>query len=160
MSKEMTPKEAFQSLIEIYDITKSSKQCKIINKALNSVEETKTNYHTALAFCEASKEEKQELYKQIKQLEKENEKQQEMIKEYNHYLASVERKKADLIQENEKYKKVIEILKDKLCLELSKENNELHFDTIECDVIDHDYYDEYLYILTQQEYDLLKEVLE
>lgn len=84
MSKEMTPKEALRGILLqalfINPNTKIKEEInnkmfalrEIVEKALNSLEETNFNYHNALAFCEASKEEKQELYKQIKQLEKEN----------------------------------------------------------------------------------------
>ena len=71
MSKEMTPKDALQMIKD--NLTQRilgilTVEFNIVEKALNSVEETNFNYHNALAFCEASKEEKQELYKQIKQL--------------------------------------------------------------------------------------------
>ena len=197
MSKEMTPKEAFQSLVEIYDITKSSKQCKIINKALNSVEETKTNYHTALAFCEASKEEKQELYKQIKQLEKENQdlrdklninfedcadelcealtqrdklydenlelqKENQELKE-DLRLTTIERTNCENTFEEleEKYlklKKVIDILKNKANIRLHILTNTDGSKIYEIEFI-LGYYST-IHEITQQEYELLKEVLE
>ena len=70
-------------------------------------------------------------------------------------------KKWELQLENEKFKKTIEILKDKFCLELNKENNKLYFDTYECDIDEtHPLYDKFYFRLTQEQYELLEEVLE
>lgn len=160
---EMTPKEALRGILLqalfINPNTKIKEEInnkmfalrEIVEKALNSVEETKTNYHTALAFCEASKEEKQELYKQIEQLEKENQELKEDLR-----LTTIERNVCENIYEalEEKYfklEKVIDILKDKL--ELAESVYSKLFDTQECYLLCNK-------TLTQQEYDLLKEVLE
>ena len=104
MSKEMTPKEALQMIKDnltprILGIL--TVEFNIVEKALNSVEETNFNYHNALAFCEASKEEKQELYKQIKQLEREN---QELKERYKH-RAEIS---SDLNESLKEYEKAIE----------------------------------------------------
>ena len=113
MSKEMTPKEALRGILLqalfINPNTKIKEEInnkmfalrEIVEKALNSLEETNFNYHNALAFCEASKEEKQELYKQIKQLEKEN---QELKERYKH-RAEIS---SDLNESLKEYEKAIE----------------------------------------------------
>ena len=65
----------------------------------------------------------------------------------------------DFQAKNMRLEKDIEILKDKFELELI--NEELHFNTYECDTREiHELYDELFYNLTKQEYELLKEVLE
>ena len=85
MSKEMTPQEALQMIQD--NLTPRvlgilTVEFNVVKKALDRLEETNFNYHNALAFCEASKEEKQELYKQIKQLEKENQELKEKISKF------------------------------------------------------------------------------
>ena len=128
---EMTPKEALRGILLqalfINPNTKIKEEInnkmfalrEIVEKALNSLEETNFNYHNALAFCEASKEEKQELYKQIKQLEKENQWLKDLIKEYkrlkelaNQVIEKFQIGNKNLTEENEKYKKVITWLKN------------------------------------------------
>lgn len=104
MSKEMTPKEALQMIQD--NLTPRvlgilTVEFNVVEKALNSLEETNFNYHNALAFCEASKEEKQELYKQIKQLEREN---QELKERYKH-RAEIS---SDLNESLKEYEKAIE----------------------------------------------------
>lgn len=123
---EMTPKEALRGILLqalfINPNTKIKEEInnkmfalrEIVEKALNSLEETNFNYHNALAFCEASKEEKQELYKQIKQLEKENQELKEEIQDLKDNETIVADYGIVLWNENEKSKKVIEILKKKV----------------------------------------------
>lgn len=102
MSKEMTPKEALEKISWRFPNEPSFREwCNIINQALDRLEETNFNYHNALAFCEASKEEKQELYKQIKQLEREN---QELKERYKH-RAEIS---SDLNESLKEYEKAIE----------------------------------------------------
>ena len=169
---EMTPKEALRGILLqalfINPNTKIKEEInnkmfalrEIVEKALNSLEETNFNYHNALAFCEASKEEKQELYKQIKQLEKENQWLKELIKEYkrlkelaNQVIEKFQIGKKNLTEENEKYKKVITWLKNTFEITLdSKVRISDGTDCIQAFPID---------LKTNEViYDLLKEMLE
>ena len=130
----------------------------IVEKALNSLEETNFNYHNALAFCEASKEEKQELYKQIKQLEKENQELKEEIQDLKDNETIVADYGIVLWNENTKLKKVIDILKNKANIRLHILTNTDGSKIYEIEFI-LGYYST-IHEITQQEYELLKEVLE
>lgn len=102
----------------------------------------------------------EESLERLEVLEKENKELWENIEKYNHKFASVERKKADLIKENEKLKKAIEILirekiKPSAFLGTLKNYKEVYgFDMPyekACILLDCD--------ITEEEFLLLKEVL-
>ena len=82
----------------------------------------------------------------LEELEEENQELSQIMQLNNEYIAGFERVKTDLINGNKKLKKAIEILKKKFVFEL--ENNKLNF------LFNYSYFE-----LTNQEYDLLKEVL-
>ena len=115
----MTSKEALEG-IEQYILNNKGRLCFFIKLYLGTI--------------------KQDL-ERLEMLEKENKELWKNIEKYNHKFAEVERKKCDLMQENEKLKKAIEIITSKdVCVVY----NEIYIPRTK---------------LTQQEYDLLKEVL-
>lgn len=94
----------------------------------------------------------------LEQLEKENQELKDEIEKESKLSTRATKAYLEKNAENEKLEKAISILKDKFELELI--NEELHFNTYECDTREiHELYDEWFYNLTQQEYELLKEVL-
>ena len=122
-----------------------------------------TSHEEDLELRETDKKEieiiKQDL-ERLEALEKENKELWENIEKYNHKFAEVERKKADLMQQNEKLKKAIEIIiREKIkpsaflgILKDYKYHNK----------VDIPYEKVSIYLdceLSQQEYELLKEVL-
>jgi predicted RNase H-like nuclease (RuvC/YqgF family) len=84
-------------------------------------------------------------------LQQENQDLWQQIENYNHKFAEVERKKCDLIQENEKLKKALEIIKDNpMCvIDVLRFNNYFTYREMYDGVVE----------LSKGDFDLLKEVL-
>lgn len=116
--------------------------------------------------CEILEEEIQELKEVNKSLlnigvfqRQENEKLKQENQELKEEINELSKDKLCFEKQYDKLKKAIEIIKDKFELELI--NEELHFNTYECDTREiHELYDEWFYNLTKEDYELLKEVLE
>lgn len=92
--------------------------------------------------------------KRLDDLKKENQELSQIMQLNNEYIAGFERVKTDLINENQKLKKAIKILKIKLSLHLK---DCIHYKTVNgiLPIANND-----KNVLTKQEYKLLKEVLE
>lgn len=140
MSKEMTPKEALQMI-----------QDNLTPRVLGIFP---VEFHIV----------KEALYR-LEQLEKENQDLKELIKEYkrfkklaNQVIEKFQIGNKNLTEENEKCKKVIDILKNKANIRLHILKNTDGSKIYEIEFI-LGYYST-IHEITQQEYDLLKEVLE
>lgn len=72
----------------------------------------------------------------------------------NHH--SMEKRNIELTTENEKLKKVIEILKDNVYLEFDDENNAVRFKRNKDDECDYTI----IFVYDKEQYDLLKEVIQ
>lgn len=153
----MTSKEALQQIMTIYGETNSLegtydlfKKIKKDLERLQELEVANRNNENVIADSVKLLNRNLELQSRLETLEKENKELWENIENYNHKFAEVERKKCDLILENEKLKKAFKILTQRIVIKAHK--NFLfggrHLDIASTTMK-----------LTDEEYDLLKEVM-